>query len=89
MSNKIAMGSDNRTLFVSVSGDVKDPDGRWVDLLKSTIHSAGNAAALANVIKKPGVHEVRSDGSRPAGGVYPCPLTAPGVNQVKKMSLVK
>lgn len=34
VSDRMAMASDNRTLFVSVSGDVKDSGGKWVDLLK-------------------------------------------------------
>lgn len=46
-------------------------------------------ATLVNEKQNPGGHIVRFDGSRLASGVYFYRLTAPGVNQVKKMLLTK
>jgi endo-1,4-beta-xylanase len=46
-------------------------------------------ATLVDGVQTPGVHEVSFDGSRYASGVYLYRFTAPGVNIVKKMLMVK
>ncbi len=46
-------------------------------------------ATLVNEKQNPGEHVVRFDGSRLAGGVYFYRLSAPGINQVKKMLLIR
>ncbi len=70
-------------------------------LISYTLHVAGyvsvkvydalgrEVATLVNSNQLPGFHSVTFDGSRSASGVYFYRLTAPGVNQVKKMLLVK
>jgi len=46
-------------------------------------------ATLVNEKQNPGSHVVRFDGSRLASGVYFYRLSAPGINQTKKMLLTK